>query len=167
MTASAGLATTQPGCRQRYLYDHLYPKPPKPTFLQGPYKIHIRVYNKNLQKSRFWQVRVGSGVVGFRVVYWRLHLRCQALRLFSGATDRERSLFLRGCSLASEYRIQGFRFQGLGFWVFGFQGLGFQYKHETDREQKRRQLTIMQSRLLVTDMAMTLVTASVCTSLTA
>ena len=27
-------------------------KPPKPTFLYGPYKSHISVYNKNLQKSR-------------------------------------------------------------------------------------------------------------------
>ena len=27
---------------------------PKPTFLEGPYKFHIRVYNKNLHKSRVW-----------------------------------------------------------------------------------------------------------------
>ena len=30
----------------------LYLNPPEPTFLQGPYTFHIRVYNKNLQKSR-------------------------------------------------------------------------------------------------------------------
>ena len=27
---------------------------PNPTFLSGPYKLHIRVHNKNLQKSRVW-----------------------------------------------------------------------------------------------------------------
>ena len=26
----------------------------KPTFLSGPYKFHIRVYIKNLQRSRVW-----------------------------------------------------------------------------------------------------------------
>ena len=31
-----------------------YPKLPKPTFLQGPYKFYIRVYKKNLQKSMLW-----------------------------------------------------------------------------------------------------------------
>ena len=31
---------------------------PKPTFLQGPYKFRFRVYNKTLQTSRFWQVKV-------------------------------------------------------------------------------------------------------------
>ena len=37
---------------------------PNPTLLSGPYKLHIRVRNKNLQKSRVWQaqVRVGVGV---------------------------------------------------------------------------------------------------------
>ena len=40
----------------------VYLNPPKPTFLSGPYKSHIRVYNKNPQKSRFWRVRVGFKV---------------------------------------------------------------------------------------------------------
>ena len=31
-----------------------YLNPPEPTFLSGPYKFHIRVYNKNRQKSRVW-----------------------------------------------------------------------------------------------------------------
>ena len=34
--------------------------PPKPTFtfLQGPYKPHIRVYNENLQKTGFSWVKI-------------------------------------------------------------------------------------------------------------
>ena len=31
-----------------------YLNPPEPTFLSGPYKFHIRVYNKNRQKGRVW-----------------------------------------------------------------------------------------------------------------
>ena len=33
--------------------------PPEPTFLSGPYTFHIRFYNKNRQKSRFWWVKAG------------------------------------------------------------------------------------------------------------
>ena len=31
--------------------------PPEPTFLSGPYKLHIRVYNKNRQKVGFGRLR--------------------------------------------------------------------------------------------------------------
>ena len=31
-----------------------YLNPPEPTFLSGPYKLHIRVYNQNRQKTRVW-----------------------------------------------------------------------------------------------------------------
>ena len=32
----------------------VYLNPQEPTFLSGPYKFHIRVYNKNRQTSRVW-----------------------------------------------------------------------------------------------------------------
>ena len=38
----------------------LHLDPPKPTFLQGPYKSRIRAYNKNLRKRRFWWVKVNA-----------------------------------------------------------------------------------------------------------